>query len=224
MIGQSLLLLADVQLLDIIDEFLLQPVLVVVDLRDLFQAFDDRLFDLRHAALLEGLDRLQQCLDIVDLLVELLLQCGTFLTAESLQVSKSSLNTRTYGRPLLVTEFLFLRFPESVGQTQQHIVPVLRLRNAGFGRDRFDLLIVRLYNLGVDGHTGLCVVFLNPNREVHFATDERFGNHLSDLHLLFAVDGSDACGKVEGLAVERLHLNVYLLGLKGHCSAAIACH
>ena len=132
-IGQSLLLFTDVQLLDIVDELLLQPVLVVVDLRDLFQPFDDCLFNLWYTALLVRLDRLQQCLDVVDLLVELLLQRGTFLTAESLQVSKGSLNASADGSPLLFAEFLFFRLAERVGQAQQHVVPVLRLRNAGLG-------------------------------------------------------------------------------------------
>ena len=52
MVGQTLLLLADVELLDVVDELLLEAVLIVVNLGNLLQTIDDALADLLHARLL----------------------------------------------------------------------------------------------------------------------------------------------------------------------------
>ena len=49
MVGQTLLLLADVELLDVVNELLLEAVLVVVNLGNLLQTIDDALANLLHA-------------------------------------------------------------------------------------------------------------------------------------------------------------------------------
>ena len=81
-VGQSLLLLADVELLDVVYQLLLQPVLVVLHAWNLQQPVDDARTNLLNAALFVGLNRSQERLDIVDFLIELLFQRSTFLCAE----------------------------------------------------------------------------------------------------------------------------------------------
>ena len=119
MVGQALLLLADVEFLDVVDQFLLQPVLVVVDIGNLFQFLHDGLSDLGHAALLEGLQLVQQTFDVVDFLGEFLFQSGTFLTAEGVELVESVEQGLTGHSPLLVGELLNFGLQGHVGQAQE---------------------------------------------------------------------------------------------------------
>ena len=81
-VGKALLLLADVELLDVVDEFLLQAVLVVIHIRNLLQTVNDVLSDLLHASLLVWLDAGKESLDVIHLLSKFLLESGSFLLAE----------------------------------------------------------------------------------------------------------------------------------------------
>ena len=60
MVAEALLLLADVEFLDVVDEFLLEAILVVFHLGNLLQTVDDALADFLHARLLVGFNLLQQ--------------------------------------------------------------------------------------------------------------------------------------------------------------------
>ena len=55
MVGEALLLLVDVELLDIIDEFLLQSVLVVIGAGHLLQTLYDAFTYLAYALFFKGL-------------------------------------------------------------------------------------------------------------------------------------------------------------------------
>ena len=70
---QSLLLLVDIKFLNIINQFLLKTVLVVVYLRNLLEAIDNLFSNLWYTALFERLNTLQEVSDIVNLLSKLLL-------------------------------------------------------------------------------------------------------------------------------------------------------
>ena len=67
-------------------------------------------------------------------------------------------------------------------------------------------------------------IFFNPNTEINLSANKRSRQHLANLHLLLTIEGSNACGKVERLTVERLHLNVNLFLLIGYGSFSVAGH
>lgn len=91
-VGKALLLLADVELLDVVDEFLLQAVLVVIHIRNLLQSVNDVLSDLLHASLLVWFDASQERLDVIHFLSKFLLKSGSFLLAEGYEMVHSLAN------------------------------------------------------------------------------------------------------------------------------------
>ena len=101
-VGKALLLFADVELLDVVDELLLQTVLVIIHIRNLLQTVYDVLADLLHACLLVWFNAGKESLDIIHFLGEFLLQGSSFLLAEVAQMADSLANCIFCHCPLLV--------------------------------------------------------------------------------------------------------------------------
>ena len=224
MVGQPLFLLADVEFFDIIDEFLLQPVLVVVHFRNLFQPLHDVGPNLLHPRFLVRFDAGQQRSDVVYLLGELPLQSLPLLTAESHKRVDGLPDGPESSLPLSVGELFHLGLGRHVGHTEQCVKPVRGLGDARLGGNVLDLAIVVFHKC----HIHRCgigrSVFFHPNGEIHFTTFQLLGYQLSDFHFLLPVERSDARGEIERLAVERLDFYVNLLFLVGHDSLAVTCH
>ena len=168
-VGQTLLLLADVQLLDVVDELLLQTVLVVLHAGNLLQPVDDALANLLHAALLVGLDAGQQLLDVVNLLLKLLFKGGTLLLAEVHQCLDGLFHSLAGSGPLVVAQHLLLRLRQHVGHAQQRVHRVGRQGDARLLGDGHHLAVVVLDECAVDGGGVDRGVFLYPEAEVHLA-------------------------------------------------------
>ncbi len=224
MVGQALFLLADVELLDVVDQLLLQTVLVVLHAGNLLQAVDDALANLLHTALLKGLNLSHEALYVVYLLCKLLLQSGTFLTAEAHQCPDGLFHGLTCCGPLLVAELFHVGARQHVGHPCQRVHPVLRLRNSRLTRDSLQLTVVVVYQCAVHGSSLYARILLYPEGEVHLAAFYLLRNHLADFHLLLAVERCDARLQIQLLRVERLYFCVNLLTVKGHDSFAIASH
>ena len=223
MVRQTLLLLADVQLLDIVDELLFQAVLVVLSARNLLQAIDDALTDLLHTRLLVGFYRCQQLFDVINLLAKLLLQSGTLLCTEVHQMLHSLLYTTLHDLPLLVTEQLYLRLCQHVGHAHQQRHPV-GVRHLVFLGKACQLLIVVLHQCLVDLRSIDSSILFYPDVKLYLTSDDTLGNELTNLHLLLSVERSNTCRQVKLLRVERLDFHIDFLSLKGHDSLAIASH
>ena len=99
---QSLLLLVDVEFLDVVNQFLLKTVLVVVYLRNLLETIDNLFSNLWYTILFKRFDALQKISDIVNLLGKLLLQCRTFLFAEFGELFNSLVDSLLCYFPFLV--------------------------------------------------------------------------------------------------------------------------
>ena len=81
-IGKTLLLLTDVQLLDVVDEFLLKSVLVILYVGYLLESIDNACAYFFNTCLLEWLDAEQELLYIVNLFAEFLLQRSALLGSD----------------------------------------------------------------------------------------------------------------------------------------------
>ena len=224
MVRQPLLLLADVELLDIVDQLLLQTVAVVIHTRYLLQTFYDALTDLLHTPRLVRLDLCQQLLDVVNLLLELLLEGGTLLDTEVHEVLQRFSHSLAHHLPLCLVEHLRLRLRQHVGHPEKRVEAVLRHGDARLLRDALDLLVVVLHESRIDGCGVYGHVLLYPHTHVNLSSYKGLGHHLAHLHLLLTIERCDAGVQVELLRVERLHLYVYFLLSKGHDSIAVACH
>ena len=223
-VGQSLLLLADVELLDVVYQLLLQPVLVVLHAWNLQQPVDDARTNLLNAALLVGLNRSQERLDIVDFLIELLFQRSTFLCAEVHQGSYGLLYSLLYGTPLVVGQHLLFGFGQHVGHARQGVEPVLRLGNAHLLRHGLQLTVVVLYEGGIHGRRVDARLFLYPDGKVHLSAFHGLGYHLAYFHLFLSIEWGDARLQVELLRVERFDFYVDFLVFVGYDHFAVACH
>ena len=223
-IAESLLLLADVEFLDVVDQFLLQSVLVVFDIRNLLQSVHDVGLDLLHARFLVRLYAGEQCLDVVHLLGELLLQGSTLLAAELDEVVHSLVDGLLCSLPFLVCQFFHIGLGRHVGQAQQRSIPVGGLRNACLCRNLLDLLVIVLHQRHVDGRGVSHNVLFYPDREINLASFQILGDELTYLHFLLSIQRSNTCGEVESLAVQRLNLHVDLLFFVGYGSFSEACH
>ena len=192
MVRQALLLLADVKLLDIVDELLLQTVTVIVHTRNLLQAVHDAGLDLLHTPCLVRLYLCQQLLDVVNLLLELLLEGGTLLDTEVHEVLQGLSHSTSHHLPLCLVERLGICLRQYVRHPEQCVEPVFRHGDPRLLGDGLDLPIIVLHECridrrGVNGH-----VLLYPHAHVHFATNEGLSHHLAHLHLLLAIEGSDS--------------------------------
>ena len=225
MVGEALLLLADVELLDVVYHLLLQAVLVVLHVGNGGQPFHDALPYLLHALLLVGLDAGQQSGDVVQLLIELLLQSLALLPAERHELVDGLLHDVASHLPLLFRKFLqHLSARKHVRHADQRAPIVVRLGNVILRRDVQHLTVVGSHQSGIDG-TGIGLVLLFcPEVELHLSALQSLRYHGPHLHFLLAIDGRHARRKVEGLAVERLHLCYNLLPLKFGRGFAVSSH
>ena len=148
---------------------MLKAILVVLHFRDLLQAFYYGLLYFRHAALLVRLNAVEQLLYVVHLLVELLLQRGAFLLAESHEVVYGLLYRSFHHFPFLVAQFFDIGPGEHVGHAGQRAEPVGWLRYAHLFRNGFQLLVVVLHEGRVDRRGIYHGVFLRPESEVDLA-------------------------------------------------------
>ena len=188
MVRQTLLLLADVELLDIIDQFLLQAVTVVLHPRNLLQTVNDAGLDLFHTALLVRLDGCQQTGDVVNLLRKLLLKGGTLLLAEVHEAVEGLLHGSLHCQPFLVVQLFHVRLCQHVRHPQQRIEVVFRHRDTRLFRDGLDLLVIILHEGRIDRRWIHSHILFYPHTHVHLTTDESLGNHLAHLHLLLTVE------------------------------------
>ena len=200
-VGKALLLLADVELLDVVDEFLLQAVLVVIHIWNLLQSVNDVLSDLLHASLLVWFDASQERLDVIHFLSKFLLKSGSFLLAEGYEMVHSLANCIFCHFPLLIAQFFHIRLRCYIRKTQQSAVPVGWLRNACFSRNLLDLLVIILYKRRVD-RSGICSsILINPDGEVNLASFQIFRDILTDFHLLLSIERSNTSREVKRLAI-----------------------
>ena len=86
MVGETLFFLVDIQLFDVVDQFLFQSVLVVVCVQRLFERVGDTFLDFLHPFFFVRSYLFEQQCDVSYLFAELLFQCGTFLFAEIYQM------------------------------------------------------------------------------------------------------------------------------------------
>ena len=163
MVGQTLFLLADVELFYVIDEFLLQAVFVVFHLRNLFQTIHDALAYLFHTGFLIRFDGSQECLDVVNLLSKFAFEGGTFLDAEVNQLLQSLFDGLLGSFPFFSSKLLALCFARYIGHTEQGVEPILRLGNTRLGRDGLDLPVIVLYKRCIDGRSIRASLALYPN-------------------------------------------------------------
>ena len=202
MVGEPLLLLANVELLDVVYQFLLQTVLVVFHVGYSLQPFHNPRLYLLHARLLIRLYAFEQSGNVVYLLRELPLQCRTLLIAEPDERVYRLVNRLASDIPLLIVELLHIAFCRHVRHAQQCQKPVLRFGNARRRSDVLYLPVVVLHQCGVYW-SGVCGgVFLYPYGEIHLTAYQSCRYRLPYLHLLLAVKRCYAGGKVERFAVE----------------------
>ena len=223
-IGQPLFLFADVQLLNIIDQLLLQTVFVVVDTGDLLQSLDDILAYFLRASLFIRLDAGKKTLDIVNLFVEFQLQGRAFLLAKSHQSGNRFIDGLQGKGPLLVGELLHIGLRSDIGQVQQRVEPIGWFGDTGLRSNGFELPVVVFYEGSIDGCRIDDGLFLDPNRKVHLAPLKAFGNQLAYFHLLFPVEWRNTGSEIQGLTVERFDLNINLLLFKDDHGFAVTCH
>ena len=169
-VGQTLFLLTDIQFLDIVNQFLLQTVLVIIHTRNLLQSVNDTLANLLYTTLLERFDFCQQTFDIINLLSKLLLERSTLLLTEIHQGSNGTLNSLAGSIPLFVGELFLFCLRQHIRHACQGVHPVLGLRDTHLRSYVLQLMVVVLHESGIHRrciHSGL---FLNPEREVHLTT------------------------------------------------------
>ena len=188
MVGQALLLLADVEFFDIVDQLLLQTVLVVFHVRNLFQSSLDTGLDLLYTSLFIGLDVSQQLSNIVNLLRKLLLKGGTLLFAEVHETFQGIRHSPLHDGPLLVLEYLHIRLRQHIGHTGQGVQPVLRLRDTHFLGHILQLVIVVFHEGGIHRGRVHRALFLYPHTHVHFSADQSLCHHRPALHLLLTIE------------------------------------
>ena len=101
-VSQALLLFANVELLDIINQFLLKAVLIILNVGYALQAINNAGTYLLNTSFLPRLNAVQQLLNVVNLLSKLLLKGSTLLLTEVDQFVNSLFNSGTGYGPLSV--------------------------------------------------------------------------------------------------------------------------
>ena len=193
MVGEALLLLADVQFLDVIDKLLLQAVLVVLHVGDGFESFHDACADFLHSRLLVRLDALQQVLYVVHLLAELLLKGSAFLRTEVYEMRDGVVHSTAHHVPFLVCKRLSLSLCGYVRHAEKRLKPVLRFGYAVLFGDGTKLCVVVVDECGVHGRSVCVRILFHPDGEVHLSADYACLDGLAYLHFLLAVERCDAC-------------------------------
>ena len=136
---------------------------------------------------------MEELLNVVDLLAKLLLKGGTLLCPELYELVDRLVHGLACHVPLFVVEHLCLCACGHVGHAEKQREPV-----GGCGYARIlcylaDLAVVVGNEGCVHGCSVYRCVFLYPDGKVDLASHHLLGDDLSNLHLLLAVDGRDAC-------------------------------
>ena len=223
-IGKTLLLLTDVKFLDVVYEFLLKAVLVILYVGYLFESIDNACAYFFNTCLLEWLDAEQKLLYIVNLFAKLLLQRSAFLCAECNELVDGFVDGGICHLPLFGSERFCLSLRHDVGHAQKSDKPVGRQRNLALLCHVLYLLAVVLCQFGVDVCSVGVGILLHPNGKVYLAAQQVLLYVLTYFHLLFAIERGDASGQIKRLAVERLYLNVDFLSVKDCDRLAVASH
>ena len=105
-VGEALLFLVDVQLFDVVDKLLFEAVLVIIHADGLFECGGNLFADFGHTFRFIRFDFLHQCLDVVQLFVELLFKGGTFLDAEIGDLHDGLVDGLAHDSPFLFAQFL----------------------------------------------------------------------------------------------------------------------
>ena len=188
MVGKTLLLLIDIQLLDIVDQFLLQTVLIII-YRKLLQRIEDTFLDLRYSIFLIRFYGSQQLAYASDVCAEFPIQRLTLLLAEIQQMLNSFLHSCKHCIPLFFSQFHSLILSgHHIRHSQQSGKPILRSRNACFLHYLCQTLIISRHRALVDGyhHIG-SFFFLYPQSEIHLSAFNLLSNIVANLHLLFSI-------------------------------------
>ena len=224
-VGEALFFLVDIQLFDVVDQFLFQPILVVVRVQRLFERVGDTFLDFLHPFFFVRSYLFEQQCDVSYLFAELLFQCGAFLFAEVYQMTDCFENGGTYHFPFFFRQLLDFSLRHNVRHTEQRLKPVGGDGDAEIFRDRLNLFVVAFHQHLVDRSRAFrTLFFLYPEAEVHLSTLQHFGDFVADLDLFFTISRSDASGKIHCFAVERLDFYVYLFIWKFGRSFAVSCH
>ena len=117
-ISQPLFLLTDVEFLDVINQFLLQTILIILNIRNLREAVNDASAYLFNTQLFVWFNLIQQVGDVVQLLGELLLQCGTFLFAEVDELVESLCDGLLCDSPFLIIKHFSLGLDGHIGKRE----------------------------------------------------------------------------------------------------------
>ena len=168
-IGKTLLLLTDVEFLDIVDEFLLKSVLVILHVGYLLESIDNACAYFFNTCLLEWLDAEQKLLYIVNLFAEFLLESSALLGAECNKLVYGFVDGCICHLPLFGSERFGLCLRHDVGHAQKSDKPVGRQRNLALLCHVLYLLAVVLCQFGVDVCSVGVGILLHPNGEVDLA-------------------------------------------------------
>ena len=172
MIAKTLFFFVHIQLFDVVDEFLLQAVLVIIHTQRLFQSIGNTFLHFGYTLFLIGSDSLQQMGDVGDLLTELLFKGSSFLLTEVHQRTDSLFHSRINHSPFFLTQFLRFILGHHIRHAEQRGKPVRRIRYRyskifGYGTN---LLVVSLHQCLIDGSGTFRTLFLfYPKAEIHLS-------------------------------------------------------
>ena len=220
-----MLLFADVKFLNVVNEFLLQAVLVVVHAFEFAQSVFQALANACHAALFVRFNLAQQAAYALNAGRKLDAQCCPLLGSELSEMRQRLGYSGAGCLPLLVGEFFSFGTLRHFGQAHQHLPQVV----AGHGQPRaladgLHLLHITLHGVGIQRAGSLAARALRPEREVHFAAQQAVGNEAAYFNFFFPVERGDAGGKVKAFAVKRLDLYMNFLVAKGYVGFSVAGH
>ena len=113
---------------------------------------------------------------------------------------------------------------EHIGKAEQGAVPIFGFRKRQLLLHLLNLLLVGTNQCDVERIGRRSLILLNPEHEIHLAAFQFLLHDLAHFHLLLSIDGSDARGDVERLAIQRLDLCMNLLSVVLYDALAVACH
>ena len=161
-VGEALLFLVDVQLLDVVYQFLFQTVLVIIHADGLFECSGNFFTDFGHTFHFVRFDILHQCFDVVQLFVEFLFKGGSFLDAEVGDLVNGFVDGLAYDGPFLVAQFLDVDFGQYVRHAKQGGKEVGRHRNVRSGSNILELFVVIAHQRSIDRSCHFGSFLLNP--------------------------------------------------------------
>ena len=202
-VGQPLFFFVDIQLFDVVNQFLFQAVFVIIHFQCLLKSLHDALFDAPHTFLLIRLYFCQEAGNVGNLLAEFFLQRNAFLASELHQRVQGTLDSFVRQSPFFIRKLLHFVLGQDVGQAQKGAKPIGWLGDARGRGNFFNPLVIGLHQSRVDGSSrGGSFLFLYPQAKVHLAAFERARYLRPDFHLLFTIKRRDAGGQIQRLTVE----------------------